>query len=441
MNSSKNLTTKKIIVVSIIILIVSTTLLITASKEESKRLLNKEVSEQKNKNTVAVYIQDESSSDGYVKTDAVPTEGYTFNEEMSYCTIDGNRDDSISISYNADTQSLSVSPMTRAGTKCYLYFDELVSIRDTLLAYYPTQLTRTDFSTTLTNTTTGTIYKSADESQYDEDGEVYYFAGNPTDNWVYFAGYYWRIIRINGDGSLRLIYQGISTSSTGQETHIIVDNNVLFMFNSSVGNNAYVGYMYTSGSVHGTGTSSTIKGVLDNWYLTNIQNAGYSSYIDTNAGFCGDRSPSTSSSSSNGNGGTGTTETYYGGYIRLYNNGIPTFRCANDSDLFTTDSSSKGNKALTYSIGLITMDEAWYAGGHNATNSRYYLYTQSNYWTMSPFWSGDGAGVFYITRNGSFEGGYVDGVLGVRPVINLRSDVTISSGNGTASQPFVINTD
>ena len=81
-----------------------------------------------------------------------------FNSEESYCTINGKEDPSITVNYNADTKSLSVSPMTTKGTKCYLYFDEEPSVAETLLANYPTKLTRTDFSTIVTNTTTGTIY-------------------------------------------------------------------------------------------------------------------------------------------------------------------------------------------------------------------------------------------------------------------------------------------
>ena len=115
-----------------------------------------------------------------------------FNSEESYCTINGKEDPSITVNYNADTKSLSVSPMTTKGIKCYLYFDEEPSVAETLLANYPTKLTRTDFSTIVTNTTTGTIYY-ADTSK----GITYYFAGNPTDNWVSFGGFYWRIIRVN----------------------------------------------------------------------------------------------------------------------------------------------------------------------------------------------------------------------------------------------------
>ena len=384
---------------------------------------------------VAMY--QESDTGEYVSIDTVPTSGYTLNKESSYCEVGDTKDDSIVMKYENGIVNIGVS---KKGTKCYLYFDVYVPLaKDTLLTYYPTVLTRTDFSTTVTNTTTGVIYKSADESQYDEDGEVYYFAGNPTDNWVSFAGYYWRIIRINGDNTVRLIYNGTNTTTTGTGTQISTSG-----FNSSSGDNMYVGYMYTSGEVHGLGTSSTIKGVLDTWYSNNL--SSYASYIDTNAGFCGDRSISPTSSGT----GTGTTTTFYGASYRLYaensaSNASPSFRCINSSDLYTVSSSNKGNNALTYPIGLITADEVAYAGGvHGTNNSSYYLYTNQQYWAMTPYGFASGNNyvfVYSITPDGSIGFPiFINSSYSVRPVINLRADVTISSGDGSSTNPFVIET-
>ena len=163
----------------------------------------------------------------------------------------------------------------------------------------------------------------------------------------------------------------------------------------------YVGYMYQSNQVHGLSSSSTIKGILDTWYQNNLTSVA--DKIDGNAGFCGDRQPSTSSSSSNGSGGTGTTQTYYGAYVRLFgNNKAPTFECENESDLYTTSGNENGNKALQYPIGLISADEVAYAGGVvGSSNQSYYLYTNQNYWTMSPSYFLSGwAYVFSVNYNG-----------------------------------------
>ena len=292
----------------------------------------------------------------------------------------------------------------------------------------------------------------------DDHGTTYYYRGAVDNNWFQFGTnssgqpLYWRIVRINGDGSVRLIYNGTSTATTGDSTMI----NTRQAFNTSYDNNAYVGYMYQSGQLHGLQTSSTIKGVLDNWYTNNIANKGYSDYVDGNAGFCGDRTPSTSSSSSNGSGGTGTTTTYYGAYIRLVNSKNPSFKCTDSQDLYTTPGSSKGNGALIVNnsndenyrdetptpIGLITADEVAFAGGvvgSSKSNSSYYLYNNARYWTMSPynFYDGYAAYVFVVYDFGGLGDWNVDSTLGVRPVINIRADVSIT-GSGTVSDPFKV---
>ena len=384
-------------------------------------------------NAVAIYINTDS---GYTKTDTIP-DGYVLNESESYCTINGEEDTSISLSYDATTKSLSVTPMTIRGTKCFLYFDEKGITNVEELIASKNLATRTDFSTTLTEDTTGTIYY-ADTTK----GRTYYFAGNPTDNWVKFANKYWRIIRINEDRSLRIIYQGASANTTGSGTQITVDGSNTSAFNTSNNNSAYVGFKYTLNDVHGTGTNSTILGRLNTWYQDNL--SSYTDDIDENAGFCGDRTPSTSSSSSNGSGGTGTTVTYYGGYIRLITNKQPTFECKDEdgeeSDLFTTSGSSQGNKALQYPIGLITADEVAFAGGvYGTNNTSYYLYTGQNYWTMSPSRYSAGAWGFRVNSNGQLDSPYVIYTYGVRPVINLKADTQFSEGNGTATNPYVVS--
>ena len=376
-------------------------------------------------NAVAIYINTDS---GYTKADTIP-DGYVLNESESYCTVNGEEDTSISLSYDTATKSLSVTPMTTKGTKCYLYFDEkgITNIQELIAS--KNLAIRTDFSTTLTEDTTGTIYY-ADTSK----GRTYYFAGNPTDNWVKFANKYWRIIRINEDGTLRLIYQGTSANTTGTGTQTGTS-----AFNSSYNNNAYVGFKYTTNNVHGTGTNSTILNELNEWYSSNL--SSYTDKIDGNAGFCGDRTPYTNSSGTTSGGGTGTTTTYYAGYIRLITNKQPTFECSNSSDLYTTSGSSQGNKALQYPIGLITADEVAYAGGvYGTSNSSYYLYTGQNYWTMSPYFYSPFPYVFRVGSSGNL---YNDSVAlaapGVRPVINLKSSIQFSEGNGTSETPFVVS--
>ncbi len=305
---------------------------------------------------------------------------------------------------------------------------------DTILARKTIQ-ERTSFSSTLTSNTNGTIYQAPDGEE-----TSYYFAGANTENWLQFAGFYWRIIRINGDGTVRIIYNGTSTSTTGTGTTIGTS-----AFNSSAYDNMHVGYMYTEDEVHGLGTSSTIKGRVDEWYQDNIATStDYTSKISTTTGFCGDRtSTTTNGGAPNNTGGTGTTTTYYGTRYRLNTNKTPTYDCPDEeNDLYTVDGAGIGNEALTYPVGLITADEIAYAGGvYGSSNNKYYLYTYNAYWTMSPFHfssSGRGASVFIVSY-ATFENDWLeDNVFGVRPVLNLKADVQLS-GSGTADDPFVVN--
>ena len=386
-------------------------------------------------NMVSLYIANEEED--YVEVDTIPLSGYTLNTEQSYCGQSNRgeivKDDSIILTY--ENGLVNVLGISKKGTKCYLYFDREQTVGEGILSNYTNLLTRSDFSTTVEDTTTGTIYY-ADTSK----GRTYYFAGNPTDNWVQFAGFYWRIIRINENGSVRMIYAGEVSGSTepattGTSTQIQTNT-----FNSSEDNNMYVGYMYQSNQVHGLTTDSTIKKVLDEWYEDNLQ-VNYAQYLSTEVGFCGDREPSTDKMTSNGLGGTGITQTYYGAYIRLVTNKTPTFDCQNDNDLYTVVSSSQGNKVLDYPIGLITADEVAFAGGvYGISNSGYYLFTNQQYWTMSPYycWGTGQARVFSVRYDGMLpDNNQVVVERGIRPVINLSPDVTIT-GSGTTSDPYTV---
>jgi len=399
-------------------------------------------------NIMSIYIKNEGETE-YTNIDSIPKKGYVFNSEESYCEVNGV-DINATITYDIETRGMYIIPMNDKGTKCYLYFDEYVlTVTEQILANISKKSTRSSFDNVLTTRTTGTIYQAEDD-----DGTTYYFAGAPTDNWVKFAGFWWRIIRINGDGTLRVIYQGdaenddgsaIAPVTTGTGTQLATESE----FNSLQDSNEYIGYMYTLGSVHGSGTSSTIKNTLDNWYITNL--SSYSEYIDTNAGFCGDRQPSTDLNSQNGSGGTGTTTTYFGANFRL-TGGVygdrtisPTFKCEYkddngvQQDLYTVGTSNKGNKALTVPIGLITADEVAYAGGvYNTNNTSYYLYTGQRYWTISPSSTFMGHALGNVFTSGQLNFGS-SRTMYVRPVINLRANTIFKSGSkGTTAIPYEV---
>ena len=398
---------KRNILIGVVVVLVLSAIILTFTRAkykitESMDLVNGTINyELSDFNLIGAYIQE---GDSYTQVDEIPTSGYEFNAEKSYCTVNGENINA-TIAFDMTSQTLSVVPLTTKGTKCYLYFDEKASGGNYILAG----------DNPPTNSTTDWT-----------GGTSYYYTGNPN-NWVQFGGFWWRIIRINGDGTIRMIYQGTSANTTGSGTQIGES-----FFNSSYNNNMYVGYMYTSGQRQGTGSSSAIKGVLDQWYSVTSGLTAYSDYIDGNAGFCGDRRVSS------GN-GIGTSVTNYQPYTRI-SNSSPSLSCE-DADIYTTTDSSTGNKSLTYPIGLISADEAMFAGipiWNNSSPSNY-LCSEEYYWTMSPsFFEGISAYVFNIDSSGSLvDNYYVNRTHSVRPVINLRADVSLT-GSGTTSDPFKV---
>ena len=357
----------------------------------------------------------------------------------------------------------------------------------------------------------------------DDEGESYYYRGAVKNNYVSFAGFIWRIIRRNGDGSVRMIYSGKKTSDTGEATAIGKSQ-----FNSKYWDPAYVGYKYNEKfSLHennenteyvwltntrkynfGTGytfdtstkkftltgtikqltwkdnhdeivtdklyscintmcnvvykivgysndttmivqpisyssdsyadavinnTNSTIKNTLDTWYKNNLVN--YISYLADET-FCNDRKLNS------GNEYLINSSIVYNSYYRLYIKKNPILKCMQENDKFRV---SNTNAKLYYPISLITADEVAMAGAiWNTANNNYYLYNGEYFWTLSPShfspkythadnWSVDSSGriIWNITTY----------LMGARPVINLKADIKITSGDGTSIAPFKIATD
>ena len=292
---------------------------------------------------------------------------------------------------------------------------------------------------TLTNTELET--DKSDKGLYqgtDDYGTTYYYRVNIKNNNVYFAGFYWQIVRINGDGSIRLIYDGSVKNATGGNQSIGSSK-----FNNSCNDPAYVGYMYgnpdgtTFDEVHTNTNDSTIKSAIDTWYKTNIVDKGYSNYISNAVGFCGDRTLI------DGDGVSTNVNSSFGSHKR-YGTKSPQFTCPNkERDLYTTTDSSIGNKALTYPVGLVTYDELVFAGMDNDhINKLAWVYSTQHYWTMSP--SGFNASKVEVSEWNQHSVGFlanywgVDNRIGARPVINLKSDTLITSGIGTSSDPFVV---
>ena len=370
--------------------------------------------------------------------------GYKLDTEKSECTngvVPGW--DYANWKFTADYTGYNATDYTR--TRCNLYFVKETTV-NTVLGTLTVNTFTPDYSKSACDSTTCESHEKGIFAAEDDNGTSYYYRGSVENNYVKFAGYYWRIIRINGNGSIRMIYDGTVAHDNGEASE---DREYgTSQFNPNYNNNMYVGYMYTSGNAHGLGTSSTIKTANDNFYKNKL--ASYASYIDTSSGFCGDRSTLNNQSGV----GTGTVSTYDKGYLRVSTN-TPSLKCENTSDYYTTSSASSGNKALTYPIGLITADEVLLAGSsggvfdgannYQKSTPNAYLTIGQHFWTMTPagyynpfgvtYWN---SLVFVVYTSGGLDDGSTNGTTGLRPVINLKSTVKVS-GNGTKSSPYVVS--
>ena len=360
----------------------------------------------------------------------------------------------------------------------------------------------------------------------DDDGPSYYYRGAVKNNYVSFAGFMWRIIRQNGDGSIRMIYAGKKTNDTGDDTminnspyniklldptyvgykynedfSIYQDNNTIayykftntkkydfatsYTFNESTKKFTLTGdiqqltwkdnhdeiaakQLYTCldsecnmlyrvkeynsdiaimvqpisyssknlSSATENVANSKIKEIIDNWYKTNL--IDYSNKLSDET-FCSDRSISS---------GTGyriDSSTYYGAYNRLHDNKTPSFKCSQTNDKFKVENTQA---KLDYPISLITADEVSFAGGRSyinaisSPNNNYYLYNEKYFWTLSPSefdYSDSGPRVWIVEPSGSLHPWcHVTNSIGIRPVINLRSDVQTTKGDGTPISPYQI---
>lgn len=286
-------------------------------------------------------------------------------------------------------------------------------------------------------------------SAEDDFGTSYYFRGTVENNYVKFANKYWRIIRINGDGSIRMIYAGTSAHANGTTYNDMkIDNSE---YNTNYNDNTYVGYKIgstgssTYANTHSNAGNSTIKTYIDNWYETNLKEYKY--YLKDTI-YCNDRKVvninNVGGMTLTGD-GTGTNESAYAGFDRTYVSHSPTLKCENKNDRFTVNN-TMGNMELVYPIALATSDELVYAGATGIdpatmtyiTNTEFYLFNGKFCWTMTPFvFAGGYANVDFF---GDFGGVGSDGVnngISVLPVVSLRSDA-ILGGSGTMNDPFVV---
>ncbi len=260
-----------------------------------------------------------------------------------------------------------------------------------------TVITANPTLTTSSNNTSDAsgLYKS---TATNTGNPTYYFRGNVENNYVSFAGFTWRIVRVNEDGTIRLITQNIINSTS-------------YKFNSIINNSTYMYY-----------SNSQAKTQLESWYQTNIgSKADLAQNVASGAYYCEQAKVKELSEILSGN-----------ATMTVYNKYTPDFKC-------TTDGNGKG--IVNASVGLLSYDEVVYAGGYpNQENNNYYLYNQNFWWTMSPngfISTFSYSSVWVLTNKGKANYSCVDMNNGFRVVLVLKSD-TMTTGTGTSSDPFVV---
>ena len=296
-------------------------------------------------------------------------------------------------------------------------------------------------------------------STEDDYGTSYYFRGAVKNNYVEFANKCWRIVRITGDGSVKLVLHNDNTagaanpcSSANNSTNAAFarysGTRYISTFNENSDDNAYVGFKYgTAGAsnyadAHANINKSVILQKLETWYKNNLKT--YESVIADTV-WCNDKANVTDTTYnpggwSNVNGlGYGTNVTYY----------IVTQRLVSKSNSAGgTGPSLKCNGELseiTSKVGLITADELAFAGyAYGKNNTTTYLQenaTSDYWWSLSPVVF-DGGYAFVLDVSGgegSFGIGFVFAAGVVRTSISLRSTTNVT-GDGTSENPFIVET-
>ena len=234
------------------------------------------------------------------------------------------------------------------------------------------------------------------------DGNSYYYRGFVNNNYVSFAGLNWRILRVNPDNTVRLI----------------LDKSSAYMSYNDFGNlPEYIGFNYT---INGVVENNKVLNYLLQWYDNTITSKNLDKYVAVST-YCNDTSNYVNN-----------YHTYYNGYARLITGKAP--------DLVCPETNVAYGGTYKQKIGLISADEVVLAGGlYNSNNLSYFLYSGESFYTLTGMeYFNNSASMFIVNNNGMLSSSKIDQVYGIRPVISLNADVTVS-GAGTLNNPYTIN--
>lgn len=398
---------------------------------------------------LAAYIDGISSS-------SYPTSS-SYNAEVICRTTGVNDDNSTAwgnATWNGSKWIANIYDITVGNTKCTTYFTTKYSYANapsgTLLYKIRTSYTADGAST---KTTPGKANATANEgvrTSPDDYGTSYYYRGNINNNYVEFANMCWRILRVTGNGDIKLVlYNGNAESVNNPCSNVksvyapfsyykmgSSTNYHYKAFNSLDTGYVYTGFMYgpeTDITVNSTDSIalSSLKGFYDQFlrkYNTMIADTIY----------CGDKS------------GTSASKVL----SRIYSS--PTLTCPADAkggkagsytatDIVNGNGKLRGNDGYgskPYKIGLLSADEVAFAGltTSSANTSTFLGYSAEGdtYWTMSSAGNGSPYEVFFVKDGTSIDYDILTERHYIRPVIALLSSTKVT-GSGTKTDPFVVN--
>ena len=295
------------------------------------------------------------------------------------------------------------------------------------------------------NTLLEQIVKNVNYSDSNEDGiyytttntygyPVYYYKGsNNLNNNVVFNDMCFKIIRTDENMGIRLIYNGRYENNVCSSLDVIK-----ISFNNKNDSNAYVGYMYGVASSnnykneHNNTNSSNIKIELDKWYKENIKDEVN---ISNDSVFCNNRKTNSFKLNGVAFSKLGYAKNNSGYYP--YNNLNPSYSCDNINDRFSK-SYTNSNKLLEYPVGLVSVDELLFAGVNYESNYYNYLATSYDYWTITPAYFNGSSAYNYAVVDGKIKEVDVSYLLGLRPVISLKKDTLLISGDGSLLDPYIV---
>lgn len=246
---------------------------------------------------------------------------------------------------------------------------------------------------------------------------------------------YWRIVRINGDGTVRLAYDGLQLLQNGTSHKASIGASA---YSTNTNDAKYIGYTYDD---NGTKTDSLVKSKIDAWYKQHL-NTSYNKYIADSI-FCADNSIYSTTYYDANKYVLETAEgakyltILYNATNRLKDNKKPVLTC--EKQYRYTLNTDAGNGLMDYPVGLLSADEAAVAGNVNGLSYyKNYLYSGNNYWTSTPVsfsTKDDNTGMWIVKGEGSIGGSYLNSTHQIRPVINIKSDI-LFKGEGTIKSPY-----